>query len=1073
MGPKAKSQGSPAATFIGLNLKGERNMAKKSRRFLALVLTLILAFSLLPISGIADGGTRKIKISIAEFTNTNKKPLTITINNTAYNFEGKGNDGKFESTDAGIPESAISSGSFTADVTYEGNTYRAVTFTAKNNGNTSDNSGNGTDLYEGSTTPTSPEPDDNSNTIPVKIYILNPAKAVPADGADLGAGNYYPSANDGVYASNIPASLSDSLLAQLKGSNANLDIGDTLLVTDNSGIDMTALNDDVMDTVKSAFGLTGNGEYTVTAYVIKVQRAHDYIGSSGNNWYGTIGSDKADIHVDCYLARVPATVTYHTNYDTDIIFEDSNGSNLYTGDQYTVLGYADTKLPTRNGYTFMGWTADSAGNGKVYSASDTFLLAGNTDLYAKWQANAPTLYSYTVEHYLVGAATPFDTVSVTDVSAGTTVTSVADSAKLAAGYTRDHTDPTVISAVINNNSTVIKVYYSMKMGPEVPGSATLTINKTDGTNLITEGSATFALTDSADKSKVYNVETVKGIAKFVFGNENSNQIPAGTYTLAETAAPAGYTKTSDTWTVKVTKSFDIKLSDGQTTFQKVWNWVIGDGNNGTFENNTLTVANSKTKYSVNINLNTKDLGGNAYSKAASFTKELTLDQVDQFVASQMNSYAFNGVSFFARDGKSTRYALNNPSYVGITADSKEYGLDGKTLPELSAADKLTAELQKNGSATLDYYFTQIVHYGVDNGYSSVADISDVSQIFTTTTNTGVTVNKTLADTNNLYLFKGWKLNGTAYTVSNDPADSVLVKNSATLNETVKPVVKTVNGIGQLWYNFVSVWDKNDGNTVTLSYTVEYYKDGILDPSKTVTVTENSWKGDNKTTISVNKGSINETDAFGSGYSFEKSDPTTLPDTIANNGVIKVYYTRDAGTLTIGKSFGQNNQYTANTTFSLAVTGPDGYNKDVTVKAGEKVTLTVPTGSYIVTEKDAKVASYTLTTTGSGASYSVTKGNDTLAAIVNTYTYQGGYDPTVPPTTPPTTDITDPDVPTTDIPDPETPTTDITDPETPKADASQQVTGDELVLWIALACMSAMALVYIIVVDKKRKDNPNK
>ena len=76
---------------------------------------------------------------------------------------------------------------------------------------------------------------------------------------------------------------------------------------------------------------------------------------------------------------------------------------------------------------------------------------------------------------------------------------------------------------------------------------------------------------------------------------------------------------------------------------------------------------------------------------------------------------------------------------------------------------------------------------------------------------------------------------------------------------------------------------------TLSYTVEYYKNNVIDSTKTQTVTENVWVNSTQTTLTVNKGEINTTNAFGEGYVFEETNPVTIPDTIPNGGTIKVYY----------------------------------------------------------------------------------------------------------------------------------------------------------------------------------------
>ena len=81
--------------------------------------------------------------------------------------------------------------------------------------------------------------------------------------------------------------------------------------------------------------------------------------------------------------------------------------------------------------------------------------------------------------------------------------------------------------------------------------------------------------------------------------------------------------------------------------------------------------------------------------------------------------------------------------------------------------------------------------------------------------------------------------------------------------------------------------RDDEQTKDVTYTVEYYKDGVKDDSKTDTFTNNIWV--NATEQQVKLSEINTTDKFGAGYKFEKTDPATIPATIADKGVIKVYY----------------------------------------------------------------------------------------------------------------------------------------------------------------------------------------
>ncbi len=78
---------------------------------------------------------------------------------------------------------------------------------------------------------------------------------------------------------------------------------------------------------------------------------------------------------------------------------------------------------------------------------------------------------------------------------------------------------------------------------------------------------------------------------------------------------------------------------------------------------------------------------------------------------------------------------------------------------------------------------------------------------------------------------------------------------------------------------------------SLFYTVEYYKDGVKVDADTHTETQNYevWVLDPvPTTLNVVAKNINTTNKY-EGYTFEKTDPATLPAKIANKGVIKVYY----------------------------------------------------------------------------------------------------------------------------------------------------------------------------------------
>ena len=83
--------------------------------------------------------------------------------------------------------------------------------------------------------------------------------------------------------------------------------------------------------------------------------------------------------------------------------------------------------------------------------------------------------------------------------------------------------------------------------------------------------------------------------------------------------------------------------------------------------------------------------------------------------------------------------------------------------------------------------------------------------------------------------------------------------------------------------------KDETQTKDLSYTVEYYKNGVkvTEDTQTVKDTVQVLKPD---TLTVDKSNINTKDKY-VGYKFEKTNPTEIPNTIENGSVIKVYYVK--------------------------------------------------------------------------------------------------------------------------------------------------------------------------------------
>ena len=93
-------------------------------------------------------------------------------------------------------------------------------------------------------------------------------------------------------------------------------------------------------------------------------------------------------------------------------------------------------------------------------------------------------------------------------------------------------------------------------------------------------------------------------------------------------------------------------------------------------------------------------------------------------------------------------------------------------------------------------------------------------------------------------------------------------------------------------NVVNVYFiKDDSQTKTISYTVEYYKDGVKDENATETVSKSVWVND-PDTLTLDQSKVNTNNKYGEDYVFESSDPAEIPENVQNGATIKIYYVSD-------------------------------------------------------------------------------------------------------------------------------------------------------------------------------------
>ena len=162
--------------------------------------------------------------------------------------------------------------------------------------------------------------------------------------------------------------------------------------------------------------------------------------------------------------------------------------------------------------------------------------------------------------------------------------------------------------------------------------------------------------------------------------------------------------------------------------------------------------------------------------------------------------------------------------------------------------------------------------------------------------------------------------------------------------------------------YTAKWERDDEQTHSLSYTVEYYKNGSIDKDKTATVSKDVWV--NETMIPVSADDINKDDAFGPYYEFTSTDPSVMPSEVADGAVIKVYYVGTEDSLA----------YDGNGADSGAVTAAVGrVGEDVTVAQNGFERLGYRFEGWN-TQEDGKGTPY-----APGTSFTLTEDRDVLYA----------------------------------------------------------------------------------------------
>ena len=183
-------------------------------------------------------------------------------------------------------------------------------------------------------------------------------------------------------------------------------------------------------------------------------------------------------------------------------------------------------------------------------------------------------------------------------------------------------------------------------------------------------------------------------------------------------------------------------------------------------------------------------------------------------------------------------------------------------------------------------------------------------------------------------------------------------------ENLPLTIKTKGNVINVYY----VTDETQ--TKELSYTVEYYKDGkkVDNDTQVINETKQVLESD---TLTVKKSEINVTNKY-VGYKFEKTNPETIPNSIEDKGVIKVYYVKDMFEYTInyyynGKIDNSKTESSKAKYETVISTYPDKKEVGYKLEKTENLPLTVTEDKtknvinvyYVTDENQTKELSYTV------------------------------------------------------------------------------------------------------------------
>lgn len=496
-------------------------MAKTRKRVFALLMTLVMVLGLLPTVALAEGPedrgrNDKITVYVQDQNGHAVSKATVTLE---WGWFGSVN-GETDSDGKVI---------FSNTVWYE--TYKVTA--EKNGAEATKENVKYQDTVNLTLNINSGSSEVGSRDNPqVRFYVLDPDEGEPNNNNNTDKGDYYPNsdttnpnADGGISGLNADTGYTGGSLTEA-GKKAIYGKGETGIFSADGSVFTGYF------TAPSNLGMFNEKE--IIWYSMK-----EYSNGDEHNpyWY---------CNIDGYVADKNVNIYYYSNFDSsDNRYYETSG---ITGEDHTVLSYADTELPKQDGYVFTGWNTERDGSGTDYDPEDVFTVTGTMDLFAQWEQTA-----YTVEYkWMNGSATPSgvlpstETVTYPDYDSYTVATPTTPSADYV-GFDYWYVDNSNTSEKIEAGTAIRLADYDADDDQKVTLYAycqqlgSLTVTKTfsydgatpdadDVTNSVPKNfAATLTLTDG---THTYSANYSDG--KFEFPS-----ILYGTYTVTENVTAGG------------------------------------------------------------------------------------------------------------------------------------------------------------------------------------------------------------------------------------------------------------------------------------------------------------------------------------------------------------------------------------------------------------------------------------------------------------------------------------------------------------------------------------------------------